>query len=201
MIENILIIDTETTGLDPKNGCQVIEIAAVLFNLKHKSILQSFSTLLPCEINPVEQINHISADLTRCPYAFRHDIPIKPEEIQAAWEDPASPGALLYDENLSLNAILIEMARHAEACVAHNAQFDKKFVATLPCSDALLSKRWICTRNDFKWPVHLTSKKLQDICLALNVPYLNAHRATMDCLLLAQCFERVDNLEQRFNHC
>lgn len=200
MIENILIVDTETTGLDPKNGSQVIEIAAILFNLKHKSILQCFSTLLPCETNPVEQINRISPSLTQCEYPFRVSA-LMADEYEAAWQDPANQvGSLIYEETISFNMILIQMAREAQCCVAHNAQFDKKFIATLPCGDALLGKRWICTRNDFRWPVHLSGKKLQDICKAMDVPYLNAHRALMDCLLLSQCFERVHDLDQRFNN-
>lgn len=171
MIENILIIDTETTGLDPGKGAQVIEIAAVLFNLKHKSVLQSYATLLPCDENPVENINHIKAEATRANYS----------QFSMLW--------------------ILGMFDYAQACVAHNAQFDMKFIETLDKGDVLLNKKWICTKKDFKWPVPLPRNRLQDICEAMGVQYLNAHRALADCLLLAQCFEKVEDLEERFNRC
>lgn len=169
MIENILIVDTETTGLKPKN-CKVIEIAAILFNLKHKAILQCYSTLLPCEENPVENINHISAELTQLNYS-----------------------------TAKMDEILMGMSDYADACVAHNASFDKAFIATLTIGQHLLNKRWICTKANFTWPVHLQRFRLEDICNSLKVPYVQAHRALADCLLMSQCFQKVDDLLERFN--
>lgn len=196
-IENILIMDTETTGLFPEKGDKVIEIAAVLFNVKHKAILQCFSTLLPCDANPVEKINHISPEMTKCAYPFaEHNLN---KEIIAAWHDPKSPGTVIYDESLTYNLILMEMALAAESCVAHNAQFDKSFIAKLPCGEMFLNHKWICTKNNFTWPVPLARLRLEDICTAMSVPYVNAHRAMADCLLLAQCFQKVDDLQERIN--
>ncbi len=157
MIENILILDTETTGLDPRKGCRVIEIAVILFNLKHKSMLQCFSTLLPCDDNPCESINHISAEATQCRYPYVNNDDLIIEEI---WENPNSPTSIIYDEEYHyfMEGIIPEMANNAQAIVAHNAEFDRKFVA-----------------------------------------YVQAHRAMSDCLLLAQCFQRVHDLEERFS--
>jgi DNA polymerase-3 subunit epsilon len=197
MIENILILDTETTGLFPDKGDKVIEIAAVLFNVKHKAILQCFSTLLPCDANPVEKINHISPEMTQCEYPF---IQSKlNDEISAAWNDPNLSGSIQYEEALTFNFLLMEMALAADACVAHNAQFDKSFIATLPCGGNLLNKKWICTKNNFTWPVPLARLRLEDICNAMSVPYLNAHRAIIDCLLLAECFQKIEDLQERIN--
>lgn len=172
MIENILIVDTETTGLNPDKGDKVIEIAAILFNLKYKTALQHFSTLLPCDENPVENINHIKAEVTRCNFSI-----------------------------LEINTILLSMLNSADACVAHNAQFDKRFIATLSVANNFFDKKWICTKANFTWPVQLNRFRLQDICLAMKVPYLHAHRALVDCMLLAQCFEKIDDLEERFSRC
>lgn len=170
MIGNILILDTETTGIDPKNS-QVIEVGAVLYNLKHKAVLQCYSSLIPCETNPVEHINHISAESTNCEYQVN-----------------------------TINQILERMAAHAAVCVAHNASFDKKFIEMLPCGELLLSKRWICTKENFTWPVQLKRFRLQDICESMGVQYANAHRALTDCLFLAQCFSKVDDLQDRFDN-
>ena len=172
MIENILIIDTETTGLHPEKGAKLIEVGAVLFNVKYKAVLQCYSSLLPCDENPVEHINHINVEWTKSPYSI--------EEI-----DP----------------ILVNLANNSEAIVAHNAQFDKKFISLLKCGIYLLNHRWICTKNNFTWPVPLSRLRLEDICNAMGVPYIDAHRALQDCLLLAQCFAKVEDLQNRIDRC
>lgn len=172
MIDNILIVDTETTGLDTRKGDQIIEIAAVLFNLKYKTVLQQFATLLKCSSNPVEKINHIKAEATQVKFSTD-----------------------------CMNNVLKAMLKNADVCVAHNAEFDQKFIATLGELGLLfLEKPWVCTKGNFTWPVPLPRLRLEDICVAMKVPYVNAHRALADCLLLAQCFEKVDDLEERFSN-
>jgi DNA polymerase-3 subunit epsilon len=98
MIETILILDTETTGLSPAKGAKMIEVCAILYNLKHKQILQVFSTLLPTQTNEAQHINGIDPDLTIQPY----------------------PTDYLH--------IVEGMALYAQALVAHNAPFDREFL-------------------------------------------------------------------------
>lgn len=199
MIENIMILDTETTGLSPKTGAQVIEIGAILFNVRYKSILQCFSTLLPCETNPVEHINHINPNATKCSYPFvdeNNDIVPRIEHTLPGFQ---CGDTVIYQKLINHNCILIEMSNYAEILVAHNADFDKRFIETLRCGDHLLRKKWMCTKKDFNWPVPLTRTRLEDICNAMGVPYLNAHRALTDCLFLAKCFEKIEDLQERFN--
>src|ERR1017187_3493638 len=100
-MENILVIDLETTGLDPKT-CKTIEIGALLFSVKHKVVIQTLAFFLPCDENPVEHINHIKADWTNTP---------------AMWS-----GAF---------KMLDEMANMSRVIVAHNARFDKSFMDEL----------------------------------------------------------------------
>lgn len=197
MTDNILIIDTETTGLSAAKGDKVIEISAVLFNLTHKAVLQAFSTLLPCEENPVEKINHISAASTQCAYPYI----LPPYDPEKVWDDPSGRTAVVYSEEPEyfMDRILLEMARASRFLVAHNAEFDKGFIATLNCGRELLDRTWICTRKNFTWPVPLARLRLEDVCNGMGVPYVQAHRALADCLLLAQCFQRVDDLLDRFN--
>lgn len=172
MIENILIIDTETTGLDPAKGAKMIELGAILYNVKHKVILQNFSTLFKCDANPVQDINNISPEATQCKMPMHFIVPM-----------------------------FIQMADHAQALVAHNAQFDKKFIDTIEPKPAhkFSERKWICTRSDFNWPVTLYRNRLQDVCVAMGVPYVEAHRALNDCNLIAQCFTKVQDLQVRIN--
>lgn len=173
MIENVLILDTETTGLHPDKGAQIIELGAILYNVKHKAILQQFSTLFPCETNPVEHINHISAELTKGKYMADH-----------------------------MKDALISMIANCDAFVAHNAPFDRNFLlADARMGDLFHSKPWICTQRDFKWPALLTRFRLQDVCGAMGIPYVEAHRALTDCNFIAQCFSKIDDLEERINFC
>ena len=48
-IEKILILDTETTGLD-ENKDEVIEIGCILFDVSFKCVLSQVSFLLPINI-------------------------------------------------------------------------------------------------------------------------------------------------------
>jgi len=168
-MENVLIIDTETTGLDPSKGAVCIEIGAMLYSIKQKVILQNFSTFLPCTDNPVEDINNIKAEWTQ-------------------QKMPTGAGLIF----------LKYMANEADAFVAHNAAFDKRFLQdNKELYEIVCNKKWICTKNDFKWPISLFRNRLQDICVAMGVPYVDAHRALIDCHFIASCFSKVEDLEQR----
>ena len=62
-IEKILILDTETTGLD-ENKDEVIEIGCILFDVSFKSVLSQVSFLFPVNNNEAEHVNGISAEVT-----------------------------------------------------------------------------------------------------------------------------------------
>ena len=64
--ENILILDTETTGLDNEND-HCLEVGSILFNVKSRSVLAQQSFLLPVKTNNAEKINNIPAEITRLP--------------------------------------------------------------------------------------------------------------------------------------
>lgn len=173
-MKNVLIVDTETTGLDPSIGCQIIELASVLYSVEYKTILQQFSTLLPCRDNPQYSINRINVDATK----FSLD---------------SSHKGLLFFESM------------IDACdyiVAHNAEFDKSFLeADIMCMPSSKSdyfgKKWIDT-CDFEWPEPLPNgKSLINVALSLGVPVISAHRALTDCLLIASCFDKIDNLQDK----
>ena len=165
--ENILILDTETTGLDNEiDDC--LEVGSILFNVKSRSVLAQQSFLLPVENNNAEKINKIPAEITRLP-------------------QPLSE-AIKYFESL---------VRVSDVIVAHNAEFDKKWfgLKKLPqiekpwiCSMDDIT--WPADRQ------LKTRPSVRDLALAYGVPVWNAHRALTDCIYLAEVFKRCTELEQ-----
>ena len=58
-IEKVLILDTETTGLD-ENKDEVIEIGCILFDVSFKCVLSQVSFLFPVNKNEAEHVNGLS---------------------------------------------------------------------------------------------------------------------------------------------
>ena len=165
--KNILILDTETTGLDNKND-DCLEVGSILFNVKTRSVLAQQSFLLPVENNNAEKINNIPAEITRLP-------------------QPLSE-AIKYFESL---------VRVSDVIVAHNAEFDMKWFGLnkLPqikkkwiCSMEDIT--WPSERQ------LKTRPSVRDLALAYGVPVWNAHRALTDCIYLAEVFKRCSELEK-----
>ncbi|WP_420063716.1 3'-5' exonuclease [Prochlorococcus marinus] len=165
--ENILILDTETTGLDNKND-DCLEVGSILFNVKSRSVLAQQSFLLPVENNNAEKINNIPAEITRLPQPLTE--------------------AIKYFESL---------VRVSDVIVAHNAEFDMKWFGfnKLPqiekqwiCSMDDIT--WPADRQ------LKTRPSVRDLALAYGVPVWNAHRALTDCIYLAEVFKRCSELEK-----
>ena len=165
--ENILILDTETTGLDNEiDDC--LEVGSILFNVPSRSVFAQQSFLLPVKKNNAEQINNIPAEITRLP--------------QPLFE------AIKYFESL---------VQVSDVIVAHNAAFDMKWFGhkKLPhiekrwiCSMDDIT--WPSDRQLKSRP------SVKDLALAYGVPVWNAHRALTDCIYLAEVFIRCDELEK-----
>jgi len=96
-VATILIIDTETSGLDPKVD-RVLEVGAVLYSIDHATALESFSSLMEAPDNPCENINRIPP---------------------AALRDAPAAGPVW--------GHVMQMAAGATAFVAHHAAFDESF--------------------------------------------------------------------------
>ena len=164
--ENILILDTETTGLDNEND-DCLEVGSILFNVKSRSVLAQQSFLLPVEINNAEKINNIPAEITRLP-------------------QPLSE-AIKYFESL---------VRVSDVIVAHNAEFDMKWFGLnkLPQIEKqwICSMDDIAWPADRQLK---TRPSVRDLALAYGVPVWSAHRALTDCIYLAEVFKRCNELE------
>ena len=168
----LLILDTETTGLDEAQH-KVIEIAAILYSVEHHCVLQQISTLIPSgqDKNPAEAINQIP--------------------IAAA---NATPSELSH----YLCQVINYWGEIAEYVVAHNADFDRKWLKQHAIFARLYEQHWLCTCHDFTWPQqHRSGQKLIDLALAHGVGVNSAHRALTDCQLLAALFDRLEDLPER----
>jgi len=166
-IENILILDTETTGLD-ENKDEIIEIGCILFNVTSKSLLSQVSFLLPVSSNEAEYINGISAEVTN---------------IKQPWED-------------GLNFFL-KLVDCSDLIVAHNVEFDKKWFGKgrLPklekkwvCS--LEDINWSFQKNLKNRP------SVTDLALSFSIPVWSLHRALSDCFYISEVFKKCENLEE-----
>lgn len=165
----ILVIDTETTGLDPKND-HLIEIAAILWSVSCKGVLIQVSTLISYNqeiVNPVEPINKIS------PALLEKDFP--------------------YESALEL---INNMSHSARYICAHNADFDKKFCKKVVGLEIPLSN-WIDTQ-DIRYPKskYCQGTSLNNLAIAHGIPIVDAHRALDDCRTLTKLLSLVPNLEE-----
>ena len=169
-IENILILDTETTGLDHEcDDC--IEVGSILFNVKNRAVLAHQSFLLPVEKNNAEKINNIPAEITRLSQPLLE--------------------AIKYFESL---------VQASDVIVAHNSEFDRKWfgLKKLPKIEKswICSMDDITWPGDRQLR---TRPSVRDLALAYGVPVWNAHRALTDCIYLAEVFKRCDGLEKLLN--
>ena len=162
----LLLIDTETTGLDPAHG-ELCEVGAVLFSVPHRAVISQLSFLRPVLCNAAAAINGIDPLLTQLP-------------------QPASEPLALF----------LAMAQQADAFLAHNAAFDRQWIEPLLPADLLGGTRpWICSCEGIRWPGLKPNPSLQSLALAHGIPVWAAHRALTDCIYLAQVLERDPELE------
>jgi DNA polymerase-3 subunit epsilon len=163
----LLIIDTETTGLDPSHG-QCIEVGAVLFHVASRALLAQVSFLLPASRNPAQHVNGIAAEVTQLPQP---------------WQAGLSCFEAMLDQ--------------ADAVLAHNVAFDRQWfgIGPLPAIEkpwicSMADIQWPADRHLRPTP------SVRDLALAYGVPVWAAHRALTDCIYLVQVFERCVDLEE-----
>jgi DNA polymerase III subunit epsilon len=167
---NLLIIDTETTGLNPVCD-RVIELGAILYSVEHQTVLHQLSTLLAAPDNAAERINRIPAAVL-----------------------PTIAPTLMHQSLLIFQA----MADEASYAVAHNAAFDRKWFNDqhLPALQRQGEPLpWLCTMEDFTFPLqNRAGDSLINLVLAHGIGVGAAHRALTDCQLIAALFDRMTDL-------
>ncbi len=166
-IEKILILDTETTGLD-ENKDEIIEIGCILFHVTSKSVLSQVSFLFPVISNEAEHVNGISAEVSN---------------VKQPWEDGLK--------------FFLKLVDCSDFIVAHNVDFDKKWFGKgrLPklekkwiCS--LEDINWSFQKNLKNRP------SVTDLALSFSIPVWSLHRALSDCFYISEVFKKCENLEQ-----
>jgi exodeoxyribonuclease X len=128
---NLIVLDTETTDLDPDKGAQIVELAWVQF-------LPNYG-FLP---------NHGGLITQGREYYIQHTAPMSPQ-AQAVHHIPSEK--LTVEGGAITKAEAIEMLQASidsdTILVAHNSAFDSKFLPEL-------TNPWICTRRlaQHIWP-------------------------------------------------
>lgn len=136
---------------------RVVEVGAVLWSVQHATTIACYSTLVDGPANPARHINGIP------PEALGEGA-----DESAVWER------------------LSGWLSRADALVAHQADFDRKFAP----SGWDCGKPWICSMNDIEWPQHSSSKSLVNILLQHGLGVSHAHRALTDAQNIARLLER-----------
>ncbi len=99
----IAIVDTETSGLDPKKD-ELLEFAVAFWSVEHCSLIDATSVLVHASSNNAEAVNRIPLDMAR------------------RW------GA---DRAFVDNSVCPALASDVDAIVAHNADFDRQWLPEL----------------------------------------------------------------------
>ena len=162
-----VVLDLETTGLDPRND-EIIEFAAL--RIRGSEIVNKYQTF----IKPINEIPDFITDLTGITNEMVADAPSIREAI---------PGILSFIGD--------------DIVMAHNANFDINFLydATEECSGSHFSNSFIDTlRIARKLLPDQRHHRLCDILAPLSVTASDEHRALADCITLFDCYNSMRSM-------
>lgn len=152
--ESYVVIDVETTGLDPSKD-HLIELAAL--KIKNGNIEDSFSSL----VNPAMEIDSFISNLTGITNKQLELAPA-PKEILPQFRDFIGDNIVVgHNINFDINFLYDNFLKYS------NVYFSNDYLDTLR-----LSKRYI---------PNAPSYKLTALADFLNIPAKEAHRALVDC--------------------
>jgi DNA polymerase-3 subunit epsilon len=172
---NILIVDTETTGLintDP--APKLIEVAACLFHVGTMSELSMVQFLIHAESNPASGINGISEESLRA---------VNPQNPSIARVADANFGSVQ------------AMWDASDYVLSHNSSFDRYFMD--PVFGIKNPKEWKCSVKDIEFPKTKKSKSLSYLAVDHGIFPFGAHRALNDVLVLVALLKTVPNLAEQ----
>ncbi len=162
MNKDYVVVDLETTGLDPYKGCEIIEIGVTEIN--NNKIGKNYSRLIkPNGIIPslITDITNISNEMVENEKSLEEVLPKFRQYIG--------------DKTI----------------IAHNAKFDLKFLnyylnkmGLEPINNYICTLELLKQNKEYKGK----NKKLETACEYYNIENKNAHRADSDTLATAKLF-------------
>lgn len=162
MNKDYVVVDLETTGLDPYKGCEIIEIGVTEIN--NNEIGRNYSRLIkPNGIIPslITEITNISNEMVENEKSLEEVLPKFRQYIG--------------DKTI----------------IAHNAKFDLKFLnyylnkmGLEPINNYICTLELLKQNKEYKGK----NKKLETACEYYNIENKNAHRADSDTLATAKLF-------------
>lgn len=157
-----LIIDTETTGLDPRTD-EIIELAMLTFTFSPDG--RVFDV-----VDVLSQLN----DPGR---------PISPEITRLTGIDDD----MVAGQSIEWNQVS-RFAAPAIVIIAHNAGFDRPFVERY--CDVFASKAWACSWSEIPWNLaKINNTKLDYVAMRLGL-FFDGHRALEDCRAVLEILAR-----------
>lgn len=161
-MQEYVVVDLETTGLDPYAGCEIIEIG--ITEIKNNEIVRNYSRL----VKPKEKIPPFITEITN----------ITNEMVKN-------------EESIETVLPRFRKFLGERVMIAHNAKFDLKFLNYyLRKYDLPIIENHICTLEMLKKCKSYKgkNKKLETACNYYNIVNENAHRADSDTKATAELF-------------
>lgn len=164
-MEEYVVVDLETTGLDPYKGCEIIEIG--ITEIKNNEIIRNYSRF----VKPTSDIPPFITDITN----------ITNDMVKN--EDPIEKVLPRFRKYIGDRTI-----------IAHNAKFDLKFLNYYldkldlePITNHICTLEMLKSNKDYKGK----NKKLETACAYYGIENKNAHRADSDTLATAKLFLKI----------
>jgi DNA polymerase III epsilon subunit-like protein len=169
----ISFVDIETNGLDTSN-CDILEVAAVMYDSDSARVLCHYSTLLKHDKLYVPEVITKINGIT--------------EKMCSEYGTPAA---------MALNT-LSQFLFSSHCVVAHNGNaFDRPIIERhfdeynipRPLTE------WLDSKVDFKYPDHVKTRKLLHMMAEFNLTIYDGHQALNDALMLCSLVTTTQKVE------
>ncbi|SCH38870.1 MULTISPECIES: 3'-5' exonuclease [unclassified Romboutsia] len=164
-MEEYVVVDLETTGLDPYKGCEIIEIG--ITEIINNEIVRNYSRF----VKPKKEIPNFITEITN----------ISNEMVEN-------------EECIEYVLPRFRKYIGDRTIIAHNAKFDLKFLNYYlkqlnldPIENHICTLELLKNNKSYKGK----NKKLETACEYYNIENKNAHRAYSDTLATAKLFLKI----------